>query len=512
MRRGYLRFFLRLFVSLFWVVAALFGVELGARLYDLWGRSGNAFIVAEREKKAFPGRVERLKETRPLQLESSPPVPAWPVNLAPQPDRYLPEESGETIRARRMAFGQLDEEARQLQAFLHSELVLWMTGNAAEGLTPARLYGAYNADSAMRETMQSIPPDPAHPAIRVLAAGSAMERGPAPLPAALGDLEAAYVASGGGVFAFMALRDPAFLRLLLVPYEAPADSPWEIPFVRYKPYQIGTTTLGAGFTTNNLGFRDDDTVIPKPQGRFRILCLGASTTEEGPTNDATYPNMLERNLRTRFPGRDIEVINGGASGMNLFSHFLRLPDYLTLAPDLVVLYLGVNDVARKYLPEFTPAHFAPWAWSEALRRLTPGLLYPNDFEAALGAEVLAHYEALCQAFIGNGIPVAICSFACPNPAVVDSEEAVYYDYCARAWPPPMYSFALHVRVMSAFNADLSRLAARLDMPFIPVAELMQGGSEYFGDICHMRDEGIVRKAAIVETYLAPMMADHFSTP
>jgi len=41
--------------------------------------------------------------------------------------------------------------------------------------------------------------------------------------------------------------------------------------------------------------------VPKPAGVFRIACVGGSTTVEGPHNELTYPNYLERMLGARFP-------------------------------------------------------------------------------------------------------------------------------------------------------------------------------------------------------------------
>jgi lysophospholipase L1-like esterase len=503
------------FVAVLWLVAALIAAEIGARVYDLRTRSSNEFIQAELSNSLFPERTARLQEARPLTLPEVPPAANWPATpdtgAWPMPLRYDAVETREDLVKRRAAFAGLTERERQVAAFMHCELVLRLVGRAEDGFEAEALYGAYHAQEQLRTVMQAIAPDPNHPACRATATG-VMSTGAAPLHPALGELQAEYLAEtgGGAVYAFMNLRDEGFLRILLIPYEAPPDSPWLIPFVQYKPHQTGLTTLGAEFNTNNYGLRDDDTEVPKPEGRLRILCLGGSTTEEGPTNALTYPNMLERALQARFPGQDIEVVNGGVSGMTLFTHHLRLPDYLEMNPDLVLLYIGINDVVQKYLAHAVPSAWQPLAHSELLRRVAPGALYPRDMRDALEREVIPHVEALCRALLRQGIPVMVGTFAYPGPAALDAQERVFFDYNARTWPPKPYAIAMHARAMAAYNAGLHALAARLELPLVPFAELMRGGSEYFGDICHMRDGGIARKAAIAEAYIAPMLEDRLS--
>jgi hypothetical protein len=46
---------------------------------------------------------------------------------------------------------------------------------------------------------------------------------------------------------------------------------------------------------NSFGFRSPEIEVPKPEGKFRIVCVGGSTTNAGRTNDTTYPALLEKN-------------------------------------------------------------------------------------------------------------------------------------------------------------------------------------------------------------------------
>ena len=47
---------------------------------------------------------------------------------------------------------------------------------------------------------------------------------------------------------------------------------------------------------NRWGFRTQDFEKRKPQLVFRVVCIGASTTVQGPTNETTYPALLQEML------------------------------------------------------------------------------------------------------------------------------------------------------------------------------------------------------------------------
>src|SRR6516165_8646418 len=63
--------------------------------------------------------------------------------------------------------------------------------------------------------------------------------------------------------------------------------------------------------------------------------------------DATYPSRLAVELRTRFPGRDITVLNRGVNGEetnNMMARFAA--DVLAAHPQLVLWQIGTNSVLR----------------------------------------------------------------------------------------------------------------------------------------------------------------------
>lgn len=97
---------------------------------------------------------------------------------------------------------------------------------------------------------------------------------------------------------------------------------------------------------NALGYRGDDFPIKKPEGEYRIVCLGGSTTYTTRIDDYhfSYPAQLEAQLRKRgFP--KVRVINAGAGG---YASFETLANFnfriLDLEPDMLVVYHAINDV------------------------------------------------------------------------------------------------------------------------------------------------------------------------
>lgn len=104
---------------------------------------------------------------------------------------------------------------------------------------------------------------------------------------------------------------------------------------------------------NSLGFRGPEISWDKPEGTFRIACLGGSSTYgHGPSsNETTWPMRLEHYLREQYPGRAIEVINGGCQGYSSFESVQNLAHrVLPLEPDVVIVYHTINDMRCALYP------------------------------------------------------------------------------------------------------------------------------------------------------------------
>jgi lysophospholipase L1-like esterase len=81
-----------------------------------------------------------------------------------------------------------------------------------------------------------------------------------------------------------------------------------------------------------------------------IVAMGSSSTlGVGATIPAlSYPSRLEQELRLRFPGIEIRVVNHGVGGQDVPEELSRIGrDVLAEHPDLVVWQVGTNAVLRR---------------------------------------------------------------------------------------------------------------------------------------------------------------------
>lgn len=103
------------------------------------------------------------------------------------------------------------------------------------------------------------------------------------------------------------------------------------------------------FTTNNMGFRGDPLIIPKPEDEFRIFMIGGSTTECLYLDDSeAIHSILQRELNKRTENNlSIKVYNAGKSGDASDDHVSMLVHRLVhLEPDMIIVFTGVNDLTR----------------------------------------------------------------------------------------------------------------------------------------------------------------------
>lgn len=295
-----------------------------------------------------------------------------------------------------------------------------------------------------------------------------------------------------------------------------ADTIWELPFFTYQKHverkdRINALGITEDFRINNFGFRDADVVMPKPDGAYRILCIGASTTEEGPVNDLTYPGILETLLNRHFGFNRVDVINCGLSGMNSLKHRMRMGDYLALDPDLIVIYNAVNDICHDLFPVWLKDA------SPLQKRLRESRFFCRYFGHYLlpGPERLLHdietnkmvnLEFMSRYARNHGVETAVCSFAAPNPEVLSRVEREYYEYYSvLEWTGRYSNFEAYRIALTFYNEALRRLCNREKIHYIPVEENMRDGVIMFGDICHLRNPGIEKKAGIIAEALIPVI-------
>ena len=97
---------------------------------------------------------------------------------------------------------------------------------------------------------------------------------------------------------------------------------------------------------------------------WRIVAIGDSCTYGGGSDTDSYPALLAARLRLRAgPGKRYEVVNAGISGLNSELALRRLRTrVLPLAPDVVTLYIGWNDLMKfNPLSQVAQGQDAPWS-------------------------------------------------------------------------------------------------------------------------------------------------------
>lgn len=156
-----------------------------------------------------------------------------------------------------------------------------------------------------------------------------------------------------------------FFLALVAPVPDPFETSKYYPTVvnryirsAFPPDYVITTVAETGlpgvqgsniFSTNNMGFRGDNLVTPKPPNEFRIFMIGGSTTECFYLDDSQPINtMLQQYLQKHVhSGISIKVYNAGKSGDASDDHVSMLAHRIVhLEPDMLIVFSGINDLTR----------------------------------------------------------------------------------------------------------------------------------------------------------------------
>ena len=294
-----------------------------------------------------------------------------------------------------------------------------------------------------------------------------------------------------------------------------------VPFISYVP--------DPAFESHNaLGYRGPEIAIPKPQGAFRIVAMGGSTTySTGTTAQESYPAFLQSILRDDYSYRHVEVINAGVSGYSswevLSSFAFRV---LELEPDMLIYYGALNDlVVRESLSTDCYRGLNPQRGLNGHRGL---FVEPN---AELPASVLYRVVAIAFGWMRN--PIALDSSFEPSRVQCQSDPGgttlemrlianapVYYERnirnlmalaLANNVQPIISSWAYNLAAdrpqlwqdsIAEHNALTRHIAADLGIPYIAFAEELPVNSSYWEpDGVHMLAEGTYEQARRYAAFL-----------
>lgn len=285
---------------------------------------------------------------------------------------------------------------------------------------------------------------------------------------------------------------------------------WLVPQESYKPGSSVVFEVEGVLhevRINSRGFRAREFSVPKPEGLFRIVCIGASTTFQGLTNDATYPAVLEARLRAEFPDRALEVLDLGVSG-TLSDYWIdRFDRLMEIEPDFVVQYNGVNDLIREHAGAWAAGH----PWRARLRRSSllwnAWVPFPARQWEPFLERTRDRFAALDGLLAERGVDHVVGTVAAPDPGTPSAGKRAYLDRVAREWSGgALGDYGQYAALVTLHNEGVLQWAEAHGVPCARPDRAVRQPSLYI-DVCHMQPVGIERLAgAFFDTVAARLHA------
>ncbi len=361
------------------------------------------------------------------------------------------------------------------------------------------------------------------------------------------------------VFAFAAVE--VTLRLA-APFPNPYGDPEALRVNRYirfeyPPHYAAVTEAEPGlpglsgrnhFTTNNMGFRGDDLVRPRPAGEFRVFLVGGSTFECFYIGDQQEIGRVIQDALPALPdGRTARVYNVGLSGAASDDHIAMISQRLIhLQPDLIVVFAGINDLTRSifgfdYLHYVDPhAGERPWYKQFAMNfqiarrlhrlktRMTPDARtvqesrplvsnYARRIELQRSGEPATEpprtdtesYARNLRSIAGiaraNGCGLVFMTQPTTWNSTVDPEAG------ARSWmryrDGVTYGEAEMAAAMDQLNEAMRMVATESAVPVCDLAATLPKSLEFFYDDCHFNPAGASRAGELLVRAIAGCCLD-----
>lgn len=324
-------------------------------------------------------------------------------------------------------------------------------------------------------------------------------------------------------------NEPLHKRYRVISEVDPSDLKWSPHhYLDYYP----TPGYRRGLTSHNsLGFRDDEFPLKKPQGTYRIVALGGSTTYTIKVEDnaKTFTAQLDKILGDKYDDNKSEVINAGVGGYNSWESLINFEfRVLDLEPDLIIVYFGTNDVhARLVEPEdyagdnsgrrkqWQPPRFNLIIRSSYLARIVSDRLdlggyvrvglgsfvnsesyrgagsgydeQPGEWERLLDKNPPVYFERNIRSIVGvaraHGVDVLLATWA---------HSPLFDDYAS------MESYERGFREM---NEVVRKVALEEGVYFFDFAEVMPKDREFWSDGRHVNESGARKKADLFAEFI-----------
>lgn len=269
---------------------------------------------------------------------------------------------------------------------------------------------------------------------------------------------------------------------------------------------------------NSLGFRGDEIERDKPDGVYRIICMGGSTTWD------EYPARLQEQLADDFESAQmrLEVINAGdVAWTSMETQINFLARCLPLRPDAIVIYHGINDAIPAFgdTYSFDYSHWrgrlernTPVIWDKLPRLLDHSAAYVGIramFERKLPAlgwnEMTTRYDVDFEHDKFNGMETYRQNIF--NIITIARARGIETYLCTPVFNYEYkfkYSLDRWGMAVEEANQVTRSFGSRWpDVHVIDVAEALRGGNDWMIDFCHFTPEGKTRLATFIADHIRP---------
>lgn len=295
------------------------------------------------------------------------------------------------------------------------------------------------------------------------------------------------------------------------------------------------------YTTNNVGFRGDSLVIPKPADETRIFIIGGSTAQCLYIDDSkSLDHVLQKELQQQFPGRTIKVYSAAKSGDATAEHIAMLSQRIIhMQPDMVIVFCGFNDL-RKSIQRYDYMHLG------AMKQYSPRYIYMAATQLQVGRRLYYLIKSPPEEDIREKIPLAtnyrelfalqqqtpesdaipyinaqpyslnlntiagICSangvplVLMPNQSTWNSlaDTSMRNKHWLLTVGKIRYREEYLQKGLEVFNDTMRAVATRNNVPLFDLPKIMPASGEYFYDDCHFNNNGSITAAKTLAAFIS----------
>ncbi len=280
---------------------------------------------------------------------------------------------------------------------------------------------------------------------------------------------------------------------------------------------------------NAYGFRGDEIKLQKEKGTFRIFVMGGSTVfSHDQPFEKSHCRILEKLLQSYYPDRKIEVMNAGVPWHTSEHSLIRyLFDVKDFDPDLIIIWHGMNDLYRSFLPkDFSYgkfhrdySHYLGPVSNMVFNYFKPPPLFEVHLVSvsyllrtikeklipriSVGVEAdrkefpsLESFERNMTAFVQNVNRIDhVMLILATQPSLyrdglnAKELESMYFDRLFMLENNRRPTVASLAYGMALFDGKTKSIAARYRIPLLDLDAKIPKTEEYFWDSCHYTEKG-----------------------